>query len=102
VWVPDKDKCPDDMTVPERNALFAESIAVDPADRRSRRFVARRTADGRLELFDIKWSRDEAGDPEFHGHPASRIDRNVLKQMRDQGLLTLAEFNRLRKELPGC
>jgi hypothetical protein len=46
--------------------------------------------------------RDVDGVPEFHGHPASRIDRGALKLLRDVGQITPTEYNRLRKELPGC
>jgi len=89
------------MTVAERNALFEGSVSVAPEDPRARRFAMRRT-DAGLEIFDIKYAGDVDGDPEFHGHPASRIDRRVLKALRDGGLITPAEFNRMRKELPGC
>ncbi|HEX4416740.1 MAG TPA: hypothetical protein VH165_02525 [Kofleriaceae bacterium] len=101
VWNPDKAKCPRGMTVEERNALLAASVPVDAADPRSRRFAVRRTP-AALELFDIKYGRDVDGVPEFHGHPASRIDRGALKQLRATGQIDLAEYNRLRRELPGC
>ncbi len=101
MWIPHKEKCPRGMTVDERNALLHESIPVDMADPRSRRFAVRRSSVG-LEIFDIKCGREVDGDPEFHGHPASRIDRGVLKILRERNIITLAEFNRLRKELPGC
>jgi hypothetical protein len=89
------------MTIEERNAILAASAPVDPGDPRSRRFGVRRAPAG-LEIFDIKYGRDVDGDPEFHGHPASRIDRKALKLLRDTGQITAAEYNRLRKELPGC
>jgi hypothetical protein len=50
----------------------------------------------------VKYGRDVDGVPEFHGHPASRIDRGALKLLRDTGQITPTEYNRLRKELPGC
>lgn len=89
------------MTVAERQALLKASVPVDPADPRSRRFAIRRTAAG-LEIYDIKFTRDEAGEPEFHGHPATRIDRSALRQLRDRGDVTAAEYRRLARELPGC
>lgn len=101
VWIPDKEKCPRAMTVEERNQLLLESVAVDPSDRRSRRFAVRRTASG-IEFFDIKWTRDVEGVPEFHGHPASRVDRRALQTFRERELITYAEWNRLRRQLPGC
>lgn len=101
MWNPDKAKCPRGMTVEERNALLAASVPVDAADPRSRRFAVRRTAT-ELEVFDLKYGRDVDGIPEFHGHPASRIDRRTLRLLRDSGQITPIEYNRLRKELPGC
>lgn len=89
------------MTVEARNVLLATSVAVDASDPRSRRFAVRRTST-ELEIFDIKYGRDVDGVPEFHGHPASRIDRGALKLLRDTGQITPTEYNRLRKELPGC
>lgn len=101
-WNPNKEKCPRGMTVPERTELLEASIPIKPNDPRSRRFAVRRTESGRLEFFDIKYTRDVDDDIEFHGHPASRVDRGVLKIWRDRGTITDAEYNRLRKDLPGC
>jgi hypothetical protein len=89
------------MPPAERDALFQASIPKDPGDPRSRRFAVRRTATG-LELFDVKYTGDEGGVPVFHGHPASRVPAAVLREMRNRGDITEAEYNRLRKELPGC
>jgi len=100
-WSPDKEKCPPDMTVDERNRLLRASVAIDDANPSSRRFVVRRTGRG-LELYDIKYTRHVDGEPEFHGHPASRIDRSVLKRLRDRGDLSASEYRRLSRELPGC
>lgn len=100
MWIPHKEKCPRGMTIAERKALLDESLPVDPTDPHSRRFAIRRV-DG-LEIFDIKHGCDVDGEAEFHGHPASRIDPKVLKRLRDSGQITPAEFNQLRKELPGC
>jgi hypothetical protein len=100
-WSPDKDPCPSDMTVADRNALFLASVPVAPADPRARRFAIRRTTHG-LEVYDVKWTRDVDDDPEFHAHPASRVPSVVLKAWRDDGTITQAEYGRLRKELPGC
>jgi hypothetical protein len=101
-WRPHKEKCPRDITIGEREELLNASIPVNAADPRSRRFAIRRTASGEVQLFDVKFTRDVEGVPEFHGHPASRVDRGVLKQMRDNGDLKPPEYNRLRKDLPGC
>jgi len=90
------------MTREERQTLLEASVPVDANDPRSRRFAVRRGPTGLLEIFDIKFTRDVDDDHEFHGHPASRIDRRVLKHLREAGLVTDAEYNRLRKDLPGC
>ena len=100
-WSPDKESCPSDLTVEERNQLFEASVPIDANNPQSRRFAIRRTAAG-LEIYDIKYGRDVDGDPEFHGHPASRIDRRVLKALKDSGVITEAEYRRLARELPGC
>lgn len=100
-WIPDKEKCPRWMTVAERNSLLQASVAREADNAHSRRFAIRRTAKG-LEIYDIKWTRDVDGDQEFHGHPASRIPRSVLKEFRVRGLVTEAEYRRLSRELPGC
>ena len=101
MWNPDKAKCPRGMTVEQRNAVLAASVPVEASDPRSRRFAVRRTST-ELEIFDIKYGRDVDGVPEFHGHPASRIDRGALKLFRDAGQITPTEYNRLRRKLPGC
>ena len=67
VWRPDKEKCPDDMTVTERDDLLAASIPLTN-EPQSRRFAVRRT-NQRLELFDVKCHGTVDGEPEFHGHP---------------------------------
>lgn len=100
-WSPDKDPCPSEMTVAERNVLFSASVPVDLVDPHARRFAIRRTLHG-IEIYDVKWTRDVEDDPEFHGHPATRVPPSVLKAWRDAGTITQAEYGRLRKELPGC
>jgi len=89
------------MTVAERLALLEASIPVDPANPRSRRFAWRR-AEGRLELFDVKWTREVEGEQEFHGHPANRVPPSVLRTLHERGEISKSEYDRLRRELPGC
>jgi hypothetical protein len=101
MWRPDKDPCPQGMTLHERRALLDASVPVDAADPHSRRFAIRRTEHG-LEVFDVKWTEDVGDEPVFHGHPASRAPRVVLKLWRDSGAITPAEYRRLSRELPGC
>jgi hypothetical protein len=69
-WWPDKEPCPDDLTIDERSELLSSSLALDPADAHSRRFNVRRCVRG-LELYEAKWTRDVDGEPEFHGHPTT-------------------------------
>jgi hypothetical protein len=91
------------MTVHERRDLLQASIPLDPGEPRSRRFAMRRRPDGVVDVFDVKWTQDDPdGEPVFHGHPASKVPRNILKQWRDLGALTPAEYKRLSRELPGC
>jgi len=89
------------MTLTERNILFESSVSVRPGDPTARRFEMRRTRTG-LELFDIKFTRFVKDEPEFHGHPASRVPRSILKMWKDRGEITEVEYGRLVKELPGC
>ena len=85
------------MTVAERNALLEASVPVDPGDPHSRRYVVRRTPHG-IELYDLKWTRDVDGGPEFHGHPATYVPGGMLKRFRDNTVITAAEYKRLRKQ----
>ncbi len=99
-WRPDKEPCPDDMTRDERSQLLDSAVPVDPSDPRSRRFNVRRGVDG-LELYDAKWTQDVAGEPEFHGHPASFVPAKVLRVLRDKGQITPAEYRKLARRF-GC
>jgi hypothetical protein len=99
-WRPDKEPCPDDLSVDERDELLEASIPRDPEDPASRRWVARRGPNG-LELYDVKCSGEVAGEPEFHGHPASFVPAVVLRQLRDAGQITAVEYRQLTKTL-GC
>lgn len=99
-WRPDKEPCPDDLTIDERNDLLATAVPLDPADPRSRRFNVRRCARG-LELYEAKWTRDVDGEAEFHGHPTSYVPARVLRGLRDCGRITTSEYRRLVKRF-GC
>jgi hypothetical protein len=99
-WWPDKEPCPDDLTIDERNDLLATSLALDPADAHSRRFNVRRCVRG-LELYEAKWTRDVDGEPEFHGHPTSFVPARVLRGLRDCGRITASEYRKLVKRF-GC
>ena len=95
-WRPDKQPCPNDMTVAERNQLLETSIP-DPDAPRPRRFNVRRGPRG-LELYEAKLTREVDGEPEFHGHPATRIPNKVLRALRERGDISAAEFGKLRKQ----
>src|SRR6266851_258551 len=95
-WRSDKEPCPTNITVVERNELLQTAVALDPANPRSRRFNARRGGSG-LELYEAKYHTDVEGEPEFHGHPTNRIPPRVARRLRDSGRITAPEFARLVK-----
>lgn len=99
-WHPDKSPCPDDLSVAERDELLKSSVPVAPDNECARRYALRRSASG-LELYDLKFTRIVDGEPEFHGHPASRVPARILRKFRDQGELSPAEYRRLIKSF-GC
>ena len=96
-WRPDKTPCPP-MAVEERVALLGTSLAQDPASGSSPRFALRRGPAG-LEFFEGRLTRWVGEDPEFHGFPTARVPAPVLRQFRDMGLVTAAEYRRLVKDL---
>ena len=96
LWRPGKTPCPDDMTVAERNELLATAVPERRDDPRSRRYNVRRGARG-LELYDFKWMRDVDGEPEFHGHPTTFLQGQILRELLAAGTITDAEYERLRK-----
>ena len=96
-WWPDKEPCPL-MTPAERSILLENSIPNDPDSPRSRRYAVRRTDHG-IEFFEAKFTRDVGGEPEFHGHPTTRVPANVLRRFLDDSRITQAEYRRLVKRL---
>lgn len=99
-WRPGKEPCPDDLRIGERQQLLETAIASDPDDAHSRRYNVRRAAAG-LEVFEAKWTQDVAGEPEFHGHPASYVPARVLRHLQDDGRITESEYRRLIRSF-GC
>lgn len=99
-WRPDKEPCPDDLTVRERRELLAGSLPADKGNPHSRRFTVRRGPNG-LEVYEAKWTRDVGGKPEFHGHPASYVPTGVLRSLRDAKTITVPEYRRLIRTF-GC
>jgi hypothetical protein len=89
------------MTVNERRELLAASLPIDPDDPHSRRFAVRRSEVG-LELYDAKCHGEASnGEPEFHGHPATFVPVKILRQFREAGSITSAEYRRLVRDF-GC
>lgn len=97
-WRPDKDPCPDDVTVDERAELLATAVPKNRDDPHSRRYNVRRVAEG-LEIFEAKWHADVEGEPEFHGHPTTCVPGAVLRILRDQERISDAEYRRLVRDL---
>lgn len=95
-WRPDKEPCPD-MTPRERETLLQDSIAIDPGSPTSQRFAVRRRSG--LEFFTARMTRVVNGNVEFHGYPTPHVPGRVLRQFRDQGLITKAEYGSLVKRL---
>lgn len=97
-WHPNKEACPSEMTVEERQRLLAASIPQDSGNPTSRRFAMRRTQAG-IEFFEGKYTERRGDDIVFHGHPTSRVPYQVLKQFAQANALTPVEFRRLVRNL---
>lgn len=97
-WRPDKEPCPDDLTVSEREALLEAAVPKDDRDPHSRRYNLRRSPHG-LEFFEAKWHEDIDGEPVFHGHPTTRVPGRVLRVFRTRGEISAPEYARLVREL---
>jgi hypothetical protein len=98
-WIPFKEKCPPGMTVEEREELLLHSFPKDGQPRTARRYAIRRTSAG-PEFYESKLTRiDSDGTIIVHGHPTNRVPPNVLRRMRDEGLITQSEYERFRREL---
>lgn len=96
-WWPDKEPCPR-MSPQERDVLLRDSVALDPESETSRRYAVHR-GDSGLEFFEAKCTRVVEGDPEYHGHPTSRVPSKVLRIFRDRGLITTPEYRRAVRQL---
>ena len=95
-WRPGKTKCPDDMTVAERNKLLETSIPADPSKPCSRRYNIRRGAHG-LELYDFQCAPDENDEPVCHGYPTTFLPGPILRVLLADGKISQPEYSRLRK-----
>ena len=97
-WRPDKEPCPEGMTLRERTELLRDSVAVNPDSSASRRFSVRRTESG-LEFFTAQMTQVVNGEVEYHGYPTRYVPRIILRQFRDQGKISHSEYRRLVKRL---
>ncbi len=98
-WRPDKEPCPQGMSLRERAALLRASVAEDIDSPMSRRFAVRRDESG-LQFFAAQATRTtEGGEVEFHGYPTNRVPGKVLRRFKDEGMLSQAEYRSLLKRL---
>ena len=97
-WRPNKEPCPEGMTLRERAELLRDSIAENPDAPASRRFAVRRTESG-LEFFTAQVTQVVNGEVEYHGYPALYVPGKVLRRFRDQGKISQSEYRHLVKRL---
>jgi hypothetical protein len=98
-WNPSKEKCPEDLTVSEREELLRYSLAPNGRADNPRRYAVRR-AGGGTEFYESKLTVVKPdGTIVVHGHPTRRVPPAVLRQMRDDGLINQTEYRRFLKEL---
>jgi hypothetical protein len=98
-WCPDKEACPEDMTVEQRSMLVAGSVSQsgDPID--SVRYAVERVK-GQLRWYISRFTRVHPdGRVEIHGHPFHpghpRVPPRVLRRLRDLRLITPPEYRKL-------
>lgn len=87
------------MTPRERTLLLQGSTAEDPDLPTSRRFAVRRNDSGGLEFFAAQHTRIVDGESEYHGYPTQYVPGKVLRQFRDDGVISNAEYRKLIKWL---
>ena len=97
-WNPDKEPCPKGMTLRERTELLRESVPEDLESLTSTRFAVRRGMSG-LQFFTARMTRIVDGEVEYHGYPTRQVPGRVLRQFRDQGRISRAEYRSLVKRL---
>ena len=96
---PEKTPCPPEMTSADSKALLLNSIPENPDNPQSRRFAVRHGSSG-LEFFAAQATRtDNFGEVEYHGYPVNGVPGKVLRQLKNDGHITGAEYNRYRKLL---
>ena len=97
-WRPDKEPCPEGMTLRERTELLRESVAEDPGSPTSRRFAVRKGESG-PEFFTAQATQTVDGQVEYHGYPVHRVPGKILRQFRDQGKISQSDYRSLLKRL---
>ena len=97
-WYPDKEPCPEGMTLRERKELLRDSVAEDPGSLASTRFAVRHGESG-LEFFTARVTRIVDEVVEYHGYPTCRVPGKVLRRFRDLGKISNKEYRRLVKKL---
>ena len=74
------------------------SVPEDPNAPKSRRFAVRRT-DAGLEFFTAQVTQVVKGECEYHGYPTRQIPGRILRQFKDDGVISLPEYRKLVKRL---
>ena len=97
-WRPNKEPCPEGMTLRERTELLRDSVAENPNSPASRRFAVHRTESG-LEFFTAQMTRIVNGEVEYHGYPTRYVPGKILRQFRDQDKISQSEYRSLVKRL---
>ncbi len=98
-WNPSKEICPSDMSIQEREKLLKGSESRDGSPNDPHRFAIRRIGKT-IELYETRLTLQRPdGVTEVHGHPTEQIPPIVLRRMRDNGLITSAEYKQLIRSL---
>lgn len=94
---PEKTPFPPEMTSADLKALLLNLIPENPDNPQSRRFAVRHDSSD-LEFFVAQVPRtDNSGEVENHGYPVNEVPGKVLPQLKNDGHITDAEYNRYRK-----
>jgi hypothetical protein len=82
------------MSVEERQRLLMDSIPLDPGRVDSPRYAFRVGGAG-MEWFMARAHLQQGDEVEYHGYPVTQVPATVLRQFRDRGSLSDAEYRRL-------
>ena len=100
LWRPDKEPCPEGMTLRERTTLLRESIAENPDAPHSRRFAVCRTESG-LHFFAAQVTQIVNGEADHHHDALRRVSGRMPRRFRDQVLIPSAVPRRSGSVAPG-